>query len=125
MPHATNRPARFGTIGSSIEFTAEQNAQLDPVRAMIAKTYSDGDPNANAAYSAAIRYIKTAEKDRDATITAAGEDLAEARDDLEVVYAAARAITILAIEDGKSEVSVSKGLGVDRMTIRKWVGKPR
>ena len=49
----------------------------------------------------------------------------QARDDLDVVYAAARAITILAIEDGKSEVSLSKAIGVDRMTIRKWVGKPQ
>jgi transposase-like protein len=35
----------------------------------------------------------------------------------------ARAITVLASEDGKSEVALARAMGVDRMTIRKWVGK--
>ncbi|HTY33150.1 hypothetical protein [Mycobacterium sp.] len=123
MTHGTNQPARFGVSGSPIQLTAEQNARLDSVRAMIAKTYRDDDPNANAAYNAGVRYIRTDEKDRDGTIEDTGQLIAEARNDLDLAYAAARAITILAIEDGKSEVAMSQAMGVDRMTIRKWVGK--
>jgi transposase len=35
----------------------------------------------------------------------------------------ARATVIVAANDGWSEVALAQNLGVDRMTIRKWLGK--
>lgn len=125
MTHGTNQPARFGTSGSQINLTAEQKAQLDSLRVVVAAIYGDDEPNTNAAIQAGVRYLTTDDKSRHGTIKAAGEDIAEADDDLDPVYAAARAIAILAVEDGKSEVEISRAMGVDRTTIRKLVGKGR
>jgi hypothetical protein len=44
---------------------------------MIANTYSDDDPNAKAAFAAAVWHINTDEKDRDGTINDTGQLIAE------------------------------------------------
>jgi transposase-like protein len=49
----------------------------------------------------------------------------EARDAVAFHYAVARGTTIAAAVDGRSEVALAEALGVDRMTIRKWVGKAK
>ncbi len=53
----------------------------------------------------------------------AGKALADARDRLDLAMRAAEIVTRCAIEDGISEVEVARRVGVDRMTVRKWLGK--
>lgn len=58
------------------------------------------------------------------TVNDVGRRLATARRRADKVAAAARAVAVQAVEDGHSEVSVAAALGVDRGTVRAWVGKP-
>ena len=53
----------------------------------------------------------------------AGRRLRSARNAEKKAMEDARVAALAAIEDGVSEASVAKVLGVDRMTVRKWVGK--
>lgn len=53
----------------------------------------------------------------------AGKALADARDRLDLAMRAAEIVTRCAVEDGISEVEVARRVGVDRMTVRKWLGK--
>jgi acyl-CoA reductase-like NAD-dependent aldehyde dehydrogenase len=90
---------------------------------MIATAFADDEGNANAAINAAIRYLNTSPPDRSLTIERLGEDIADAREEVAQVVAMARATVIVAANDGWSEVALAQNLGVDRMTIRKWLGK--
>lgn len=58
-----------------------------------------------------------------AALTEAGERLRLARDDEREVFKAAREIAVRAIAAGQPEAVCASMLGVDRMTVRKWVGK--
>lgn len=46
-----------------------------------------------------------------------------ARRELDYAMAQAKEVALRAIDEGASELRVSRDLGVDRMTIRKWAGK--
>ncbi|APC43632.1 hypothetical protein SEA_LILPHARAOH_32 [Mycobacterium phage LilPharaoh] len=52
-----------------------------------------------------------------------GEELAEAREQYEAASAAARAVVLLAVEDGASELGLAQRLGINRLTVRKYRGK--
>jgi 2-methylaconitate cis-trans-isomerase PrpF len=53
-----------------------------------------------------------------------GRKLAQARSHQAKVTAAARAVAALAVADGTSEVVAARELGIDRGTLRIWLGKP-
>jgi len=53
----------------------------------------------------------------------AGKALADARERLDLATRAAEIVVRCAIEDTMSEVEVARRVGVDRMTVRKWLGK--
>ena len=53
----------------------------------------------------------------------AGRKLRSARRSLQTAMDTARDAALTAIHAGESESAVAKTLGVDRMTVRKWVGK--
>ena len=55
----------------------------------------------------------------------AGRNLRSARLRLESALADAQAAAIAAAAAGASEVSIATRLGVDRNTVRGWLGKPR
>jgi DNA invertase Pin-like site-specific DNA recombinase len=54
-----------------------------------------------------------------------GHRLAVARDKEAAVRKEAREAAIAAVKAGQSEAGVAKALGVDRMAVRKWLGKGR
>lgn len=53
----------------------------------------------------------------------AGDKLSVARAAEKSARVEARAVAVGAIADGQTESTVARLLGVDRMTIRKWLGK--
>ncbi len=53
----------------------------------------------------------------------AGSALMAARTAEAEALAAAKRVALKALADGVTEVDVSRSLGVDRMTVRKWAGK--
>ena len=53
----------------------------------------------------------------------AGSNLEATRTDLSRAMATARATGIQAHADGVPETVIAEKLGVDRMTVRKWLGK--
>ncbi|AHY26860.1 LamD-like protein [Mycobacterium phage ZoeJ] len=71
-----------------------------------------------AALKAAARFLLG-----DLTVSGAGDDLDLARRAEQEAAAAARAVAILAIENGASEQGTAREMGVDRLTVRKWNGK--
>lgn len=58
-----------------------------------------------------------------AAVGPAAELLRESRARIDGAIAAARTVAALAVGDGVSEVAVAKALGVDRLTLRRWLGK--
>jgi len=54
-----------------------------------------------------------------------GADLARFRIEQRRVRARARQIAVMAFADGRSERSIARDVGVDRMNVRRWLGKPR
>lgn len=58
-----------------------------------------------------------------ARLTHAGNRLARARGNVDALMDNAREIALDAISSGATEAEVARILGVDRMTVRKWLGK--
>jgi DNA-binding transcriptional regulator YiaG len=56
-------------------------------------------------------------------LTKAGQTLSVARAQLEYAMSNAQYAAIRAVNAGVSESTAAKTLGVDRMTVRKWMGK--
>ncbi|ODQ90265.1 hypothetical protein BHQ17_17535 [Mycolicibacterium holsaticum] len=56
-------------------------------------------------------------------ITKAGRDLTKARQELKKAMEFAAEVAIEAHAEGMTEVELSTRLAVNRMTIRKWLGK--
>lgn len=59
------------------------------------------------------------------SLKAAGEPRAQAREERAEAFDEARIAAIAAIADGMTEVEAAKLLGVDRLTVCKWLGKTR
>lgn len=70
------------------------------------------------AFSAATQYVFG-----DLTVDDVAERLSKARVALADEMITAREVAIEAIADGATEAGIARTLGVDRMTIRKWLGK--
>lgn len=56
-------------------------------------------------------------------LTKAARDLTKARDTLAKAMEFAAEVAIEAHAEGMTEVQLAQHLGVNRMTIRKWLGK--
>lgn len=59
----------------------------------------------------------------DATADSVGAAYHEAREQWEAAMAATKAFVLLAVEDDASEAGLARGLGIDRLTVRKYRGK--
>lgn len=57
------------------------------------------------------------------SLNSAGKNLADVRAARDEAFKKAKLEAITASEAGVTEVAIARTLGVDRMTIRKWVGK--
>jgi len=56
-------------------------------------------------------------------LAAAGGRLSVARTELDEALATARRAAVQAYESGTYETTIAKSIGVDRMTVRRWLGK--
>lgn len=72
----------------------------------------------NAALTAAVRYLSGRLTPADA-----GRVLARTRARAKEAMAAARQVAVMAVADGASEAETARDVGVDRMGLRKWLGK--
>ena len=62
---------------------------------------------------------------RVAELRAAGDVMHDARRASDKARDIARDLALAAIADGMGEAPVARHIGVDRMTLRRWQGKPR
>lgn len=58
-----------------------------------------------------------------AVVDQVAAELADARAELECATIAARTVAALAAEDGITEVALTQHFGIDRGTLRRWIGK--
>jgi hypothetical protein len=124
MANQQNEPVVMGTSGSQVSFTADQATALDQVKTMARGWFPNDEGSANAAVSAAARYLNTDPSARVATIEDLRGEIADTRGRAATVLAMARGTVVVAMAvDGWSESGLAQSLGVDRMTIRKWRGK--
>lgn len=86
----------------------------------IAARYPDADDadESSAALSATLAYLLG-----DSTPESVAEDLADARRRLSEAMAAAQQVAAMLVTDGRSEVRAAETMGIDRMTLRKALGK--
>jgi DNA invertase Pin-like site-specific DNA recombinase len=56
-------------------------------------------------------------------LAAGARQLKAANEKLEVAKAHARTAAIVANDDGISESEIARALGVNRLTVRRWLGK--
>lgn len=96
----------------------DRRARLHRIAAEAAQLYPNDLALYIAAVDAAADYL-TGKAD----LHAAGRSLARARRDEQLWRARVRAMVVLACDDGMSERAVTKAANVDRMNIRKWLGK--
>ena len=61
----------------------------------------------------------------DKQLTRAGYALRKARGNVRVATYEAKTLAIVAANSGYSEVVIARLLGVERNTVRAWLGKPR
>lgn len=99
---------------------ADRQARLRRIAADSAQLYPNDLALYTAAVEAAADYL-TGKTD----LHAAGSALARARRNEQLWRARVRAMVVLelAYDDGMSERAVTKAANVDRMNIRKWLGK--
>jgi hypothetical protein len=83
-----------------------------------AEEFDEHEEERLAAFSAAVQYVMG-----DLDVDSAGENLLIARLETVEAMAAARQVAVMAAADGEAEASIARKLGVDRMTVRKWLGK--
>jgi hypothetical protein len=103
-------------LGDDVTVTDEQRQRLLAEADRIAERYPDPDDQEerDTAFAVAVAYVLG-----DDTLDSVGRRVRAGRRAL----IEARQIAVMAIEDGASEASAARDLGVDRMTIRKWRGK--
>jgi hypothetical protein len=78
----------------------------------------DDDRLRDAALLAAARYLAG-----EVTPSEVGKTLARARAKADEQLAIARTVATLAVSDGEAESVTAREIGVDRMALRKWLGK--
>jgi hypothetical protein len=96
---------------------ATHREQLAQLKATLAEEYpgADGRKIRDEVLDTAREYLRG-----DVTVAEVGEELADARLELAAAMAAAKAVGLLAIENGGPEQSTARELGVERLTVRDW-----
>lgn len=117
---ARGRPVRID--GKVRTIPAASVPRFEAIEAQLAELYP-GDEHVHergAALRAAARHLIG-----DIDPGVAGDELDEARTEHEAAAAAARMVVMLTNEDRGPghESALSREVGVDRLTIRKWLGK--
>lgn len=102
------------------DLTDEQYNRLLDESIAIAARYPDPDDadDAQDALGAAVRYA-LGETDPQR----AGAALTDARSEARSALVAAQQVARMAVQDGMSEVQAAQTCGIDRMTVRKVLGK--
>lgn len=105
------------------DLTSEQKDTLMRVSDQLDEAFPEGEDfdeyldEREAAFSAAVQYVMG-----DLDVVSVGKDLSTVRLAMSKAMAAAQGITLAAAAD-ETESALARELGVDRMTIRKWLGK--
>lgn len=110
-------------MSESDAWLAERGLELSPEAAKrFAKVWKElaerDDSTREAALLAAAKYLAGSIKPSDV-----GKTLARARARAEEQLAAARIVATLAVDDGAAEAATARDVGVDRMALRRWLGK--
>ena len=103
------------------EMTADQRSRFDAEAERITARYPDPDhqPEREAALSAAVQYLLGETKAIDVANALTAARMAEAR----ALAAAQQVATMLVADKVASEVVAARDCGIDRMTLRKALGK--
>jgi hypothetical protein len=103
-----------------IEMTAAPLKRFAQVWTDLAGRYPDARDTTvrDAALLAAARYLGGYLTPADI-----GKTLARARAKADETMAAARQVAVMAVDDGAAEAVTARDVGVDRMALRKWLGK--
>lgn len=106
--------------GGDCELTAAQQARLDRAARDAAQLYPDKPELQRAAVEAAIEYLRGSPD-----LSAIGAQWRRIRGEEKRFQARVRQIALMAVADKlSSERSVACAIGVDRMRLRRWSGKP-
>jgi len=108
-----------GVDTAAVHLNAAQRARLDQVAREAALLYPDDAELQRVAIDAATDYLLGR-----ADLVSAGAELARVRLEQQHIRARARQVVVLAFADGHSERSIAREVGVDRMNVRRWLGKP-
>ncbi|GAA2644476.1 hypothetical protein GCM10010399_92970 [Dactylosporangium fulvum] len=106
-------PAADELTAEQIDLVAEASREID-------ERYPDPDeqPERDAAQSATVQYLLGETTPEDANRALIAARLAEAR-----AYAAALQVAVMAHRSGTAEAAAARLAGVDRMSLRKALGK--
>lgn len=103
------------------EMSPEQRRRFEDEAALIVERYRD-DPDlaqeADAALSALVAYLMG-----EVGVDRAGAERARTRDAERMASIAAQQVARLAVLDGMPEAEAARRAGLDRMTVRKVLGK--
>ncbi|WP_301119737.1 hypothetical protein [Mycolicibacterium fortuitum] len=103
---------------TQIELTDEQLARFTMEWDVIAERYAGDRGLREAARVGAAWYAAGL-----MTPQGIAGPLAGARRAAEEMLAVARSVATMAVDDGEPEATVARTVGVDRMALRKWLGK--
>ncbi|MFC3454021.1 hypothetical protein [Amycolatopsis speibonae] len=121
MMQLTELESYLGDFANDI--TSEQKDTLMRISDELDEKYPQGEDfdeyqdEREEAFSTAVQYVMG-----DLDVDSVGRNLMAARFEMAKTMAAAHAMTLAAAGD-ESEASLARKLGVDRMTVRKWLGK--
>lgn len=101
-----------------IEMTQPLTRRFNAVWTELNDRYPDDIGKRDAALLAAVRYLGGYLTPADV-----GKTLAKARVKADETMAAARQVAVMAVDDGAAEATTARDVGVDRMALRKWLGK--
>ena len=115
---ATNWTAWLGPAAD--EMTDEQRDRFEGEAAVIEARWPGEDlsDERDTALSAVVQYLVG-----ETTANAAGQELARTRSDAASALIAAQTVARLAVLDGMPEAAAARATSLDRMTVRKALGK--
>lgn len=119
--HSIQRHEIEAWLGPALKEMTEgqvDRAHREAVR--IHERYPDPDDSTerDAALSAATQYLLG-----EVSPAGVGDELRRARANEQESRAAAQQVAVMAVEDGMSEAEAARLVGLDRMTVRKALGK--
>lgn len=115
---ATDWTAWLGPAADDL--TDEQRERFEDEAERVLALYPDPDlsEDRETALSAVVQYLLG-----DETLDGVGARRSQAREAARQASIAARAMVALAVGDGMAEAEVARRVQVDRMQVRKWLGK--